>query len=382
MKKSLYLTSALVAAGVLALGSTATMAASKAKPMKIGVSGSYKVMLGYATNSSGYTVGTGTSTTQTSYNDVDVKTDSEIHFKGSVKTDSGMTVGVAVELETDQTSSANNIDGSYVTLGGDFGTIMLGSSASAAAILAVNAPNTGALGATGPDASAWVVKPAAVSVGAAAGANIGGNDSHKIRWNSKAFSGFTIGGSYIPSTTSSNGMPANGGTAGTEASQADVAVKYSGKMGANTISASAAYWAQDSGTTSYDATSMGLSVTAGAFTVGLGIKDVNSEGKAADGTPITGSASSVDEEAVNVGAQWAQGSTTLSLNYFKVEQERATATAGEDSVEKVTLGAKYAMGPGVDFLGTVQNVKWGDESTTATNNNKGMAIVGGIAVKF
>ena len=127
---------------------------------------------------------------------------------------------------------------------------------------------------------------------------------------------------------------------------------------------------------------MGLSVTAGAFTVGLGIKDVNSEGSAADGTPISGSASSVDEEAVNVGVQWAQGSATLSLNYLKIEQERATATAGEDSVEKWTLGAKYAMGPGVDFLGTVQNVKWGDESTTATNNNKGMAIVGGINVKF
>ena len=127
---------------------------------------------------------------------------------------------------------------------------------------------------------------------------------------------------------------------------------------------------------------MGLSVTAGAFTVGLGIKDVNSDGIAADQTPISGSASSVHEEAVNVGVQWAQGPATFSLNYFKVEQERATATAGEDSVEKWTLGAKYAMGPGVDFLGTVQNVKWGDESTTVTNNYKGNAIVGGIEVAF
>jgi len=339
-------------------------------------------MVGYAEQGSGFTVSTGTGTAYTSYNAVDVKTDSEIHFKGSTTTDAGLKIGVAVELETDQTKNGTQIDASYMTIGGDFGTVMLGSHVSAAAILAVNAPSTGALGVFGGDSSEWIVKPSAVSVSAVAGANIGGGDNMKMRWHSKSFSGFTIGGSYIPTKTNSGNMPANGGNCATAVSQHDVAIKYSGKMGANTISASAAYWAQDSGTTSYDATSMGLSVTAGAFTVGVGLKDVNSDGIAADQTAISGSASSLDEEAVNVGASWAQGSTTLSLNYFKVEQERATATAGEDSVEKWTLGAKYAMGPGVDFLGTVQNVKWGDESTAATNNNKGTAIVGGIKVTF
>jgi hypothetical protein len=49
MKKSLYLTSALVAASVLALGSTDTMAGShsKAKKMSMGISGSYKAMVGF-----------------------------------------------------------------------------------------------------------------------------------------------------------------------------------------------------------------------------------------------------------------------------------------------------------------------------------------------
>jgi predicted porin len=112
------------------------------------------------------------------------------------------------------------------------------------------------------------------------------------------------------------------------------------------------------------------------------MKDVKSEGKVAAGTPVTGSATSLDEEAITAGIQWAQGATTLSLNYFTTEQERATATTGEDSVEKWTLGAKYVMGPGVDFLGTIQNVKWSDEGTVAANNNKGTAIVGGISVAF
>jgi len=49
MKKSLFLTSALVAASVLALGVTNdALAASKAKKISIGVSGSYRAMIGYS----------------------------------------------------------------------------------------------------------------------------------------------------------------------------------------------------------------------------------------------------------------------------------------------------------------------------------------------
>ena len=75
--------------------------------------------------------------------------------------------------------------------------------------------------------------------------------------------------------------------------------------------------------------------------------------------------------------------TNIKISYyFTSEMELATATTGEDSVEKWTLGAKYEIGPGVDFLGTVQNVKWSDEGTIAANNNKGTVIVGGIEVAF
>jgi len=60
MKKSLYLTSALVAASVLAMGSTDSMAASKAKKMKMAISGSYKAVVGYAKQVAGFQVSTGT----------------------------------------------------------------------------------------------------------------------------------------------------------------------------------------------------------------------------------------------------------------------------------------------------------------------------------
>jgi len=378
MKKSLYLTSALVAASVLALGATPSMA--KGKKMKLKVSGSYEALVGYAKQSAGFE-NVGTDTTRASYNTIDVKTDSEVHFSGTATTDSGLKVGMKVELETDQ-ASAGIIDHSYMTIGGGFGTIALGSTSHAAAIMAVQAPNTGALGIAGGDTNAWVVMPAGNATSVNQGMGIGGHDGAKIRWTSKSFSGFSIGGSYLPGWANSNDMNVNGGNTGSQTSIVDGAVKYSGKMGKNAVKAGINYWARDAGAASLDGYQIGVSTTMGAITLGASIDEVSSEGSAADGTPVTGSATSVDAEGVNVGVSWAQKGTTLSLNYYKKEMELATAVDGEDSMEKWTLGAKYAMGPGVDFVGTIQNAKWGNESNAATDNNKGTVIVGGIAVSF
>jgi outer membrane protein OmpU len=390
MKKSLYLTSALVAASVLALGSTDSMAAGKA--LKVAVSGSYKAVVGYAKQGSGFVVESGTGTGYTGYNTIDVKTDSEVYFKASGATDSGIKVGVGIELESDQASAATPIDGTYMTLGGGFGTFLLGAGGAAAAALAVNAPSTGAIGIFGGDSSTWVVKPTNVAVSPVVGANIGGNDKAKIRWVSPSFSGFTAGASYVPDLSSAdNAMPSNGGNGGTDASQVDVALKYSGKMGANAVSGSFGWWSVDQTTTAANANtstegySLGASTTMGAFTVGVGYKEIDSTGNRLSGTSVvgmSGSANSKDEEVVNVGVSWAQGKTTLALNYFSAEMPLATATEGEDSLTKWTVGAKYGMGPGIDFVGTVQNIVWSDEGAAATDNNKGTAFVGGVAVKF
>jgi len=377
MKKSLYLTSALVAASILALGATPSMA--KGKKMKMKVSGSYEALVGYAKSASGWNK-TGTGTARTSHNEIDVKTDSEIHVSGSTKTDSGLAVAVKIELETDQTGGG--IDHSYVTVGGGFGSIALGSTAAAAAIMAVQAPNTGALGIAGGDTNGWIPMPTGHATGVNQGMGYGGHDGAKVRWTSKAFSGFSVGGSYTPSWTNSNDMPANGGNLGSEKSTVDMGIKYSGKMGKNAVKASATYWSADAGVNSLDAYHIGVSTTMGSITIGASMDEISSDGDGANGAPVSGTATSLDAEGVNVGASWAQGGTTLSLNYYNKQMELATGTLGEDSMTKWTLGAKYAMGPGVDFVGTVQNAKWSDETGTATLNNKGTIIVGGISVGF
>ena len=394
MKKSLYLTSALVATSVLGVGSSASIAASKEKPMEISVSGSYKAVVGYAQQASGFTTSS-IGTSNTSYNTLDVKTDSALEISGSTKTDGGLSIDVTIELKTDQSANGDDhIGESSMSVGGGFGTIALGGTVAASRSMSVNAPSTGAMGVFGEDSSNWIVKPTAVSVSSEAGANIGGNDKAKLRWISPSFSGFTAGASYVPDLTSADGnMPSNGGNSGTDASQIDVALKYSGKMGANAVSGSAGWWAVDQATTAANANtategySLGASATMGAITVGAGYKEVATTGKAlttatTGNVSLSGTANSKDEEVVNVGVAWTQGKTTVALNYFNSEMEMATATDGEDSLTKWTLGLKYGMGPGIDFLGTVQNVNWQDEGTLAENNNKGTAFVGGVTVAF
>jgi len=385
MKKSLYLTSALVAASVLALGSTSAMAAAKAKPMKLGISGFYKAFVGYSdqdANSNGPNVGTSGST----YARTDVKTNAEVHFKGSTKMDNGIAVGVVVELEADQTKNGTQIDASYITIGGGFGTVALGSAAAASLILSVNAPSTGAIGVPGDDSTFWINKPTASKISAVAGPNIGGGDSMKYRWTSPKMSGFQVGGSYAPDKTAGGGgntMPVTGGNAPV-GDQTDVGINYKGKMGANAIAASVTYWTKDAGTASTNNFALGASTTMGAFTVGGGYKDERSTGDNKNGISMKtlGGDSNLTAKTYNVGVQWAQGKTTLSANYFKVEMPLSISVTGNDELTKLTLGAKYAMGPGVDFLAGIQNVHWSDELAATANNNKGYAVVGGIKVAF
>jgi len=382
MKKSLFLTSALVAASVLALGVTNdALAASKAKKISIGVSGSYRAMIGYSSQANKFENRL-PGTESPSYANRDIKTDSEIHFKGSTKTSNGLNVGVHIELEADQ-ADGNIIDQSFMTVGGGFGTVAIGSSAAASAILYRGTPQTGVISHTGPDSSEWVVRPAASKVPAGAGNNIGGGDAMKVRYVSLPFSGFTLGGSWVPSNTNSDAAVVDGGNA-PETQQTDVILSYAGKMGASAINASASFWTVSAGTASTENFTLSANTTLGAW--GLGAGYLESRATGSDGENISMSTSggdaSLDAKSYNYGVTWNQGNITLSGTYFKYEMPLSLTVSGGDSVTKYTLGAKYAMSPGVDLLGTVQDVQWKDELVTAGNSNKGVAIIGGIHVAF
>jgi len=194
MKKSLYMTTALAAAGVLALGATDAVAAEKAKKMSIANGGFFKSMIAFAQNDGSFE-STTSGTSRTHYDAFNIVNDSEIYFKGNTKLDSGVRVDVIVQFETDAVKGGATIDESYVKLTGGFGDIRIGTTKAGSFVLKHSSPMPGAINLETPDSNLFVIRPAATSsVGTAS--HIGGGDSMKIVYISPIFSGFRVGGSY------------------------------------------------------------------------------------------------------------------------------------------------------------------------------------------
>ncbi len=375
MKKSLYMTTALAAAGVLALGATDAAAAEKAKKMSIANGGFFKTTFGFSKNDGSYE-STNNATARTHYDSFDIKNDSEIYFKGKTTLDSGVKVDVVVQFETDATNGGATIDESYIkfTTKG-FGHIALGTTKAGSFFTKHVSPLPGAVG-FNPDTLNWVSRPAAL--GYTAGTNIGAGDAMKIRYVSESFSGFTLGGSYTPSNTANNLMPAVGGTAGTETQTYDIGLKYKTKMGASSVGVDVGYWeTHGAAANSLKSLRFGGELVIGDIKIGGAYKDTSDLDSASSlsGDPTN------ESEAYEVGIQYTAGDVKIGLAYIN-EVRPMTATAGDDEETFYALGASYKIGNGVDLLGTLIRVDWDDEGTALANNNDGWALVGGIKVSF
>ncbi len=105
--------SALIATSALALSAGP---ASAADMMSVGVGGYMEQWVGYANRDDKGVDG-----------GIDIQSDSEIYFQGSMESDQGLKFGVHVQLEANNGSSgATNIDESFAWISGDFGRIEIG----------------------------------------------------------------------------------------------------------------------------------------------------------------------------------------------------------------------------------------------------------------
>jgi outer membrane protein OmpU len=376
MKKSLYMTTALAAAGVLAFGATDVIAAEKKAPkrpdpMSISGGGFYDVTFGISENSGSYE-STNSGTSRTHYDAFDIKVNSEVYFKGNTTLDSGVKVDVTIQMETDEGSSTN-VDHAYIALGlPKAGTIGLGAKGHGSPAT-TGAPSVGAVS-PGPDVSYWISKPSANALHT--GTTIGAGDKIKVTYSSEDYSGLTFGGSYTPneSVAGSGAMPLVGGTTGTNKQVYDAGVKYKTDMGTSTVTVDFGYWEQHGNAAgSFRAWRTGGSLVVGDVTVGASYKNVSDTDSA--------NANTNDTKAYDVGIQYAAGDAKFSIKYAN-QVSPMTSTAGDDEVTQIALGTSYNIGNGVDFVASVVHADWDDESTAAANNNDGWAIVGGIQVDF
>jgi outer membrane protein OmpU len=380
MKKALFSTTALAAAGALAFGASDALAQSKAKPLSMSVGGYFNSFVGYSEQSSSFE-SSASSTARVGYDQFNVINDSEVYFRGSTKLDNGLGVSLTVQLETDQVTNGTQMDESYMTLKGGFGSVLLGSTKGSTVKLNVGAPGVGGLGLSNVDHDSWIIKPSAVgnTVNFGSGTTAGASDSMKVVYLSPTIAGgLSVGASYTPSTTNADNMPVTGGNSGTESQMFDAVVKYSAKMGGSTVSANVGYGeTQGTAANSNKFVRTGVAVSSGGVTAGFDYKDVQDDDSGKGGT-----ANSDEQQSYNIGVKYAAGGYTMGVAYAHTEMPFASGTTGDDEMDKYILGLERGMGAGVTLTGQLLYVDYSDETTSDANNNNGWALVGGVKVAF
>jgi outer membrane protein OmpU len=119
MKKTLLVTSALVAAGLFS-----SEAFAQAKPMSLTIGGFYVAHIVAVDQDSQAAVGGLASGGGFQSTDKAITDSGEIHFKGSLPLDNGITVGFHMEMEL--MTHQDQIDEGYLTFAGSFGRFMIG----------------------------------------------------------------------------------------------------------------------------------------------------------------------------------------------------------------------------------------------------------------
>lgn len=374
MKKNLLATSALIAAGALA----SQGALAEAKPIDLKVGGYYEQWVGMIFQDSD----TDTSGSPERYaDDLDVQEDGEIHFKGSMTADNGLTFGVNVQLEA--ATSGDQIDESYLFVRGSFGEIVLGSENGPAYGMHYGVDIDKGYGLEeGDTAFYWFSGGANNQLNTSRLATID-NDSQKIRWISPRFEGIQIGLSYSPEGRQDvdgrvpNEAQNGPGAGGTFEQIIAGAINYDGKFDDVRIRVSAGgQWVADPNGAGNDpdddvwATALGLRIGAGGFEGTLAWGHHNNVG--------LGGAESMDTIAAGVAFTDGPMGVSLTGAYGFTDG----GSGGRDA-EQITiqLGAEYKVGPGVSINGTAVYVS-SDDVVGNGSDFTGFGIVGGVKLSF
>jgi hypothetical protein len=248
----------------------------------------------------------------------------ELEVAGSTTLDNGITVSVRARLEGDSPGSSN-LGESEVNLSGGFGRIAYGTVEGAAQNGTIWSPGNSLGGVKSP----WF------------GASVGGwttgamdEDSTKIAYYSPAFNGISFGVSYSPEdTTDSYGVRTNNDP-GTHGEGIQSAINYSVDVMGGSFSTNVGYetyTSEDTGGADATATRFGASVSIDQISVGGAVQTRTAHDE------------NGDQILSDVGVSWSQGPLSLGYSYGAVDND----SAGNTVINGV--GAKYNLGPGIDF---------------------------------
>ena len=384
MKKVLYGSSALVAAGAL------VSPAAAEEGVKLGLGGYYNTYFWVGDNDEA-------SGDPRDLGPTGLFADGEVHFKGSTTLDNGITFGVQIELEAFQ--DGDQIDENYAFIEGSFGRFVIGGEDTAAYMMQFAAPEVGALVNSGWVTSfvpppVGVVTGSAVVPGAAASPTSASpattatttttiavttgfrtpalgtyvdlvNDDHSIDYFSPRFSGFQLGVSYTPAATI-NGEGKNFPVQADQNSELhngfSVGANFVDSFGDVDVSVAGGYRRAESpdgsGLEDPEQYSAGLNLGYAGFTIGSSFAVEDSD-RATDGW------------GGDVGLSYSTGPWAMGVYGFHSEVE-GTAGGGEDDLNVVKGAVSYAVGPGISADLTVMWAEWDGESNVESDG------IGGI----
>lgn len=314
-----------------------------------------------------------------SLDDMGIRKETEVHFTGETTLDSGLTVGVHVEMDVD--ANDGDVDESYMYLSGGWGRVNFGEEDGAAYLLQVSAPSAdsnvdglrqyiSSYNATGVAAGDTyrVDYDHAPRVFNAAGEIVDLSKRNKLTYMTPVFNGFQMGVSYVPTLTDDNNGVATfaaDNNAGYDDGY-EVAARYEG-MFEGVGMAFGAGWstynnendtntgAPFEATGDLDIWNVGLDLDFGGF--GLGVAYLNEEAEV--------ETIDIDIDTWVVGADYQMGAYKLGASWLNEEGE-LEGTAVESELDRYTAGVSYAYGPGMSFRGSVSMIDGDDNYQDST----------------
>ena len=363
MRKTLLATTALACAGALAAGSAAA-----ADKMSVGVGGYMQQWFGISSVDATDEDGKATAVE----GGVAQQSDSEIHFKGSLEADNGLTFSLTVELEGNSRStgkmdaksgkSSNSvIDESRLSVSGEFGKITLGAE-DAALVLTHKAVRDAGFGITCGDVGKWINGIDGCSPNGLGTAGHGLGDKNNVTYFTPRVNGVQVGATYVPN------VGQEGEAASLKNNDADawaIGGNYVGEFGGANVAASAGHYAKtQKGDDDFTYSNFGLNVGMGAVSFDIAYAEAD-DGKDAN--------TANDVETVAAGVMYSDGPMAVSLSYMM-------ADAKDDTEQSAALlSASYALAPGVAWRSTL----FAAEKDSADGSNvEGTGFVTGITLGF
>jgi len=423
MRKILFASTALVAAGLMTAGS-----ANAADKIKLNLGGFSKWWVVGTWQDDKFANATQVTTNGASglpgkRQGADVKGDNEIWFTGETTLDNGLKVGVKVELEAGGHSDVTTdvIDQSFAWVESGFGKIELGTTASSAGKVHVQAPDaagnwgnggimTGNFALSRPSGVLMTNQVSGYTSSASTTMITTDDNAEKISYYTPTFAGLQVGGSYIPNMLrqDARGTPLAGASAYT------LGGLYSNSFGGVGLKISAAYLKSNlnnrsagaSGIDGWQQQAYGTQLSYAGFTLGgsyqiakqnnsngAGITSITQPGGAGftfnNATGAGSAYNGVDfgGNSWDIGLQYASGPYAISFAYFQSSVNGLLANSSKDTIEFYQASGKYNLSAGIDLLASVGHAEYRDETyktTTASNaqKNEGWTVMSGLSLSF